>query len=193
MLIAQLTGPEQCVDAELTMKEVRSSQILISTNNSVLDPFVQCNLNPCLQNPCGVNADCTNSGQRAVCKCRPNYVGDPFSSCRLEPCSTNPCGVNADCTSSGSNAVCKCRPNYTGDPYTNCNFDPCSSNPCGQGAFCENNGRAAVCKCPPQHIGDPYVSCRWDDESEFSAFIRRTGPKVKGHHVEVPRIIYIGW
>ena len=88
------------------------------------DPFVQCNLNPCLQSPCGINADCSATGQvtadttnidhkniyitnhmpppqRAVCKCRPNYVGDPFSECRLEPCSTSPCGVNADCTASG--------------------------------------------------------------------------------------------
>ena len=101
MRTVQPTEPELCVAAEQTMKEVsnKSFQILDILNlmNSFADPFVQCNLNPCLQNPCGVNADCTNSGQRAVCKCRPNYVGDPFVSCRLEPCSTNPCGVNADC------------------------------------------------------------------------------------------------
>ena len=27
------------------------------------DPFVQCNLNPCLQSPCGINADCSATGQ----------------------------------------------------------------------------------------------------------------------------------
>ena len=109
-----------------------------------------------------MNADCTATGQRAVCRCRSGYIGDPFSACRLEPCSTNPCGTNADCTSSGQTAICKCQQNYVGDPYTNCRFDPCQSSPCGQGAICENNGRAAICKCPPQHIGDPYVSCRLD-------------------------------
>ena len=42
------------------------------------DPFVQCSLNPCLTNPCGVNAECEESGTRAVCKCLDGYEGDPF-------------------------------------------------------------------------------------------------------------------
>ena len=39
------------------------------------DPFVNCVLNPCSQSPCGINADCSANGARAVCRCRTNYEG----------------------------------------------------------------------------------------------------------------------
>jgi len=42
------------------------------------DPFVQCLANPCRQAPCGTNANCQESGTRAVCKCIDGYEGDPF-------------------------------------------------------------------------------------------------------------------
>ena len=35
------------------------------------DPFVNCQLEPCSQDPCGANADCNSRGRSAVCQCRP--------------------------------------------------------------------------------------------------------------------------
>ena len=105
------------------------------------DPFVNCVLNPCSQSPCGINADCSATGARAVCKCRPNYEGDPFVQCNLNPCQQSPCGVNAECSATGQRAVCKCRANYIGDPFSACRLEPCSTNPCGINADCTASGR----------------------------------------------------
>ena len=105
------------------------------------DPFVNCILNPCSQSPCGINADCSATGARAVCKCRPNYEGDPFVQCNLNPCQQSPCGINADCTATGQRAVCKCRGGYIGDPFSECRLEPCSTSPCGTNADCTSSGR----------------------------------------------------
>ena len=126
------------------------------------DPFVNCRLNPCSQSPCGINADCSATGARAVCRCRPNYEGDPFVQCNLNPCQQSPCGVNADCTANGQRAVCRCRTNYVGDPFSGCRLEPCSTSPCGTNADCTSSGQTAVCKCKTNYVGDPYTNCRFD-------------------------------
>jgi len=136
---------------------------------------------PCFPSPCGTNADCRSTGNRAVCSCPAGYEGDPYTGCTADPCSVNPCGANARCERSGgppspvslnavvidarlsrggNRAICKCPDGYTGDPFVRCNADPCSQSPCGTNADCESNGNRAVCKCRQGYEGDPFVNCR---------------------------------
>jgi len=56
---------------------------------------------PCFPSPCGTNADCRSTGNRAVCSCPAGYEGDPYTGCTADPCSVNPCGANARCERSG--------------------------------------------------------------------------------------------
>ena len=42
------------------------------------DPYRNCVLNPCKQDPCGENALCEESGRQAICKCPRGFFGDPF-------------------------------------------------------------------------------------------------------------------
>ena len=57
------------------------------------DPFVNCQLEPCSQDPCGTNAECESQGRSAICKCPRGYSGDPYTNCIRDPCGTNPCGI----------------------------------------------------------------------------------------------------
>ena len=56
------------------------------------DPFVGCNLEPCSQDPCGVQAECDSRGRTAICRCPRGFTGDPYARCSPDPCSQDPCG-----------------------------------------------------------------------------------------------------
>ena len=79
--------------------------------------------NPCLNNPCGANAECEAFGNRYLCECPPRYSGDPFVRCEKDPCLSNPCGINAECNPIGNRAVCECLPGYNGDPFVGCEYE----------------------------------------------------------------------
>ena len=49
---------------------------------------MNCVLNPCSQSPCGINADCSANGARAVCRCRPNYEGGSYETAAIDNCIT---------------------------------------------------------------------------------------------------------
>lgn len=96
--------------------------------------------NPCQPSPCGVNADCSvGSGNRAVCKCRRDYVGDPTTGCRPE------CLLNSDCAEALACINSKCR-------------DPCPGS-CGINAGCRVENHNAVCVCHEGYTGNPFVQC----------------------------------
>ena len=57
---------------------VADVRIIINHTSVQGDPFVNCVLNPCSQSPCGINADCSATGARAVCRCRANYEGGNY-------------------------------------------------------------------------------------------------------------------
>jgi hypothetical protein len=38
-------------------------------------------VNECERNPCGENADCTDTIGSFVCSCKADYTGDPFKEC----------------------------------------------------------------------------------------------------------------
>ena len=56
---------------------------------------------PCIPSPCGAQADCRSTGNRAVCSCPAGYEGDPYTGCTADPCSQSPCGDNAICERNG--------------------------------------------------------------------------------------------
>jgi len=35
--------------------------------------------NPCSNDPCGLNTECSQSGRQAVCRCLRGFVGSPYS------------------------------------------------------------------------------------------------------------------
>jgi len=130
-----------------------------SNFNNRVQPSIISAGNPCQPSPCGTNAECTVSGNRAVCTCRANTFGDPYTNCQVDPCQDGPCGINAECENTGSRAICKCPPGFNGDPFVRCNDNPCSVDPCGANADCEAQGNRAVCRCREGYEGDPFVQC----------------------------------
>jgi len=73
---------------------------------------------PCFPSPCGTNADCRSTGNRAVCSCPAGYEGDPYTGCTADPCSVNPCGANARCERSGETNSPRMQ-NIPGDLFDN--------------------------------------------------------------------------
>ena len=69
---------------------------------------------PCSGDACGPNADCRQSGARALCECRRGYIGSPYSrsGCRANPCVEGVCGAGAECKDVGGRPVCECLPGY---------------------------------------------------------------------------------
>ena len=69
-MMMMISHPMLILDADV--------RIIISCTSVQGDPFVNCVLNPCSQSPCGINADCSATGARAVCRCRANYEGGNY-------------------------------------------------------------------------------------------------------------------
>ena len=98
MLIVNLVEEALCVNVDQVkikvIWEFSSIIILISQffKGYIGDPFVNCQLEPCSQDPCGTNAECESQGRSAICKCPRGYSGDPYTNCVRDPCGTNPCG-----------------------------------------------------------------------------------------------------
>ena len=82
---------------------------------------------PCLNDPCGANAECEPNGTNAVCRCPFGHEGDPYVRCSDE-CTPDSCGANADCeysqewyrttnnhTKVWNRPYCRCRNGYKGN------------------------------------------------------------------------------
>ena len=97
---------------------------------------------PCLQSPCGPNAECRERNGAASCSCLPGFEGDPYDQrgCRRE------CELNSDCAQALACIRFKC-------------VDPCPGT-CGTGAQCSVVNHIPTCICPPGFTGDPFFQCR---------------------------------
>lgn len=93
---------------------------------------------PCTPSPCGLNSQCRELDNHAVCSCLPDMIGSPpnchpeclvSSECPLDkscinqkcrnPCESV-CGLNARCQVVNHNPICSCELGFTGDPFIRC-------------------------------------------------------------------------
>lgn len=94
--------------------------------------------NPCIPSPCGPNAECRETGGRAVCLCAFGMLGAP-PNCRPE------CVIHQDCPSNRACQSQRCQ-------------DPCIGS-CGFNARCTTQNHQPICSCMDGFEGDPYASC----------------------------------
>lgn len=142
---------------------------------------------PCVNNPCGLNAECHVVSHTPICECIQNYVGDPFIQCSMKdiiqyeqynPCIPSPCGPNAVCREQNGIGSCQCALEYFGNPYEGCrpectlNSDcplnracirnkcqnPCPG-VCAQNAECQVVNHLPMCVCRIGYTGDSYNHC----------------------------------
>ncbi len=130
------------------------------------DPYSQCSkipevitpvvpeepTDPCRPSPCGSNANCQATGNRAVCICQAGFFGDPFVACRPE------CVLNSECPSDKACINQKC-------------VDPCPGT-CGINAVCHVHNHFTICMCEEGFIGDPFTRCQL--KPRMSSFYKHT-------------------
>lgn len=138
---------------------------------------------PCTPSPCGLNSQCRELNNHAVCSCLPDMIGAPpncrpeclvSSECALDkscinqkcknPC-VGVCGQHARCQVVNHNPICSCEIGYTGDPFIRCIKEEvrhpivpiqpigCVPTPCGPNSQCREVGDTPVCSCLPNYIG----------------------------------------
>uniref|UniRef100_A0A336MK52 CSON000396 protein n=1 Tax=Culicoides sonorensis TaxID=179676 RepID=A0A336MK52_CULSO len=137
-------------------------------------------INPCMEDSCGLNAECYPANHVAQCRCLPGYTGNAYVECQTsigcrsdsecsqyEACingqcgSPCECGINSHCDVVNHRAICKCPPGYQGDARIACDppSNPCDPNPCGEQALCEIDRGNPICFCPKGLTGNPFVRC----------------------------------
>lgn len=94
--------------------------------------------NPCIPSPCGLNSQCRNLNDYAVCSCIPDMIGTP-PNCRPE------CILSSECSQDKSCINQKCK-------------NPCAG-VCGQNARCQVINHNPICSCAVDYGGDPFVRC----------------------------------
>lgn len=124
--------------------------------------------NPCEQlNACGLNADCTSGGHKAICSCHAGFIGNPLTECHpfeeIKECSSDrDCGHRLICER--SKCVIGCRDSFGCSDEESCINgicqNPCSMyGVCGRNAICQASNRTAICICPQGFKGNPNVLC----------------------------------
>ncbi|KAI0209335.1 hypothetical protein LSAT2_005978 [Lamellibrachia satsuma] len=110
-------------------------------------------LDECLNNPCGSNANCTNTVGTFRCDCHEGYVQQNLTACvELDECESSPCQNGATCTDQFNNYICACVQGYAG---RNCEIDvnECESSPCQNHGTCVDRVNKYRCTCPTGFTG----------------------------------------
>ena len=116
-------------------------------------------------NPCGLNAVCTNTPGSYTCACSSGFVMNQASQlCEdYNEClaGTHNCHEDAICTNIPGAYQCQCSPGYVGDGLE-CSWSTrCTDTTCLNGGTCVDDGPqadAARCVCPPLYTGDDCVA-----------------------------------
>ncbi|KAI5697377.1 hypothetical protein M8J75_009317 [Diaphorina citri] len=121
-----------------------------------------------LGDPCGPQAQCTNTPGSFRCDCVEGYVGAPPRIKCKAPCEDVKCAAHAYCKANGLEAFCMCEEGWTYDPEdisAGCiDIDECSPSHgphggCGQGAICTNTLGSYSCACPLGYTGNAFKQC----------------------------------
>lgn len=121
-----------------------NQSFLLFILSSVEDPPIIVS-DPCVPSPCGLNSQCRELNNHAVCSCLPKYIGAP-PNCRPECILSSECPLDKSCI----NQKCK---------------DPCPGT-CGQYAKCQVVNHNPICSCNIGFTGDPFVRCIKEAESK---------------------------
>ena len=113
--------------------------LLVFTHQFLATPRPIEVIQPCNPSPCGTNAECTERGNAASCRCILDYIGNPYVECKPE------CTVNSECPRDKA-----CINNHCEDPCPGV---------CGQHATCRVANHIPQCTCDPGYSGNPFVSC----------------------------------
>lgn len=89
----------------------------------------------CADNPCALNATCTDLVNDFHCDCPPGFGGKRCHE-KEDLCAQNPC-VNGLCVDALYSQKCICEPGWTG-PICDVNIDECATRPCLNGATCKD-------------------------------------------------------
>ncbi|XP_076437197.1 uncharacterized protein LOC143276534 [Babylonia areolata] len=116
-------------------------------NGDPIDPFGCTDVKECDQDPCALNANCTESPGSYHCHCDSsnNYEGDGFDSCSWVCYNHRNCDVHARC----EDGKCQCDPGYLGDGRLCTDVDECQNGnaTCPEKSSCLNVPGSYQCIC----------------------------------------------
>ncbi|KAH8237858.1 hypothetical protein KR032_003993 [Drosophila birchii] len=109
---------------------------------------------PCLPNPCQMQAQCRRLGSDFQCVCPANRDGKQCEKERSDVCWSKPCRNGGSCqrSSDGSSYFCLCRPGFRGNQCESVS-DSCRPNPCLHGGLCVSLKPGYKCNCTPGRYG----------------------------------------
>lgn len=114
---------------------------------------------PCASMPCGLNSQCRELNDHAVCSCLPDMIGAP-PNCRPECLVSSECPLDRSCV----NQKCK---------------NPCEG-VCGLHARCVVVNHNPICSCELGFNGDPFVRCVKEEKRKKNQF-RQFVPSLMGY------------
>ncbi|XP_073498966.1 protein crumbs homolog 1 isoform X1 [Phyllobates terribilis] len=108
---------------------------------------------PCLSNPCPLNATCqvTLDTETYECRCPAGFKG---RNCEIpmKRCFRNLCRHGGQCYITDRGSTCFCAIGYKGK-FCETSEDECLWNPCQNGAVCRERGNGQACYCVPGFQG----------------------------------------
>ncbi|KAL3983031.1 EGF-like domain family protein [Acanthocheilonema viteae] len=107
-------------------------------------PTCSINIDDCMDNPCAMNATCTDLVNDFRCECPTGFTGKRCHE-KINLCAQNPC-INGLCVDMLHTQRCICEPGWTGE-ICDIKINQCASHPCLNGATCKDQIDGFSCQC----------------------------------------------